>query len=708
MSATAWPGEPLEAENLQVLLEHKAWFEQLLDLRTRELRRRERGGVLEVGDEVEEERALKASLDQRVAELDARVADLARRGSALPITRLAQAYRLSPLETRVLLLALLPAIDTGFRMRVARYKDNILFNYVDIDLVVNLFFDTDAERLVALRLFASDAPLVQNRLVRLVHHPDLTNDDLINQETRLPERVVNFLLGHRMLATHLAHFADLREPRATFADVHVPDIDKRRVREVIGARKAGRGQVFLFVGGPGTGKSWFAEAMATHLGQRLLQVDCPRWAPQADLHGGPQRSVDDVFQEAVFQDAVVLLENLGPVLEARSALVPALIDALADHPGVVVLTAHKRENLDAVLERMIGLELRFDRPTVDERKAIWRASVPAHATLANPADLDTVAAQFDLPGGYIRNAMNVALNRALARDADHPLVRLDDLLDGAHAQLRGDMTDFTTRSRIGLSLADLILPEDELKQVKGLLSACRNQQRVLAEWGFGKKLVTGRGIVALFTGEPGTGKTLCAEILANELGMQLYQVAIPKLVSKWIGETEKNIATVFSKARATRSMLLFDEADALFTNRVEVKTSTDRYSNLEVNSLLQEIERYDGIVLLTTNRDKDFDKAFKRRIMFQIRFPFPKPEERAQIWAHLIPPEVPKEDDLELARLARNFELAGGNIKNIILRAAYKAMDRGCKMNMRVLAESAEEESRSAGRLFRMPGEDEL
>ena len=229
-----------ESENLQVLLEHKAWFEQLLDLRTRELRRRERGGVLDVADEVEEERALRASLDARASELDARVATLSRQGLELPFRRLADAYQLSPLETRILLLGLLPAIDTGFRMRIARYKDNILFNYIDVDLVVSLFFDTDAERLVGLRLFAPDAPLVRNRLVRLVHHPDLTNDDLINQETRLPERVVNFLLGHRMLATHLAHFADLREPRATFADVHVPDIDKRRVREVIGARKAGR------------------------------------------------------------------------------------------------------------------------------------------------------------------------------------------------------------------------------------------------------------------------------------------------------------------------------------------------------------------------------------------------------------------------------------------------------------------------------------
>ena len=700
--------ESLQLRNLNVLLEYRAWFERLLELRTRELRRRERGAMLDDEDEIEEEGRIRAALDQDGAALEARLREPPTSGGESPIARLASSYGLNAVELRVLLLALMPAIDTGFRMRIARYKDNILFNYVDVDLVANLFWDDERDKLEALSLFGPQGRLREHRLLRLVHHGDLTNDDLINQELRLPERLVNFLLGHGVLATGLASFATLRKPVLSFDEVFVPEEDKARVRSLLASSERGVAQgAFLFIGGPGTGKSSFTEAMATHSGKQLLVVDCARWLSGADVHSDPQRAVEDVFQEAVFQDAVLALENLGALLEPRSALVGALAEVLGGQGGVTVLAMSKREGLDAMVERAVLIELRFERPLIEDRVSLWRYFVPGQARLADDVDLDLIAHQFDLPGGYIRNAMQVALNRAAARDPDHPVIDAEDLSDGAHAQLRGDMTDFTQRSQIGLSIDDLILPELEMSQVQSLLGACRNQQRVMKEWGFGKKLVTGRGIVALFLGEPGTGKTLCAEIMANALGMQLYQVAIPKLVSKWIGETEKNIATVFSKARATRSMLLFDEADALFTSRVEVKSSTDRYSNLEVNALLQEIERFDGIVLLTTNRDKDFDKAFKRRIMFQIRFPFPKPEDRARIWSHLLPPEVPRDEELEFDALARNFELAGGNIKNILLRAAYKAMDVGTGLTMDILAGSAEEESRSAGKLFRMPGDDD-
>jgi SpoVK/Ycf46/Vps4 family AAA+-type ATPase len=697
-----------QLKNLNILLEYRSWFERLLELRTRELRRRERGAMLDDEDELEEEGRMRASLDHDAAALEVRLSEAAGAADEPPIVRLARSYGLSGVEVRVLLLALMPAIDTGFRMRIARYKDNILFNYVDVDLVANLFWDDDRDKLEALSSFGPQERLARHRLLRLVHHGDLTNDDLINQELRLPERVVNFLLGHKVLATGLAAFATLSEARLTFDEVFVPAEDKARVRSLLASAERGVAQgAFLFIGGPGTGKTSFCEAMAHYSGKQLLVIDCARWLTGADIHSDPRRTVDDVFREAVFQNAVLALENVGVLLEPRSPLVGALVEALNEHHGVTVLSMTKRDGLDAMIERAILIELRFERPLIADRIHLWRHFVPTQARLDPDVDLELIAHQFDLPGGYIRNAMQVALNRAAAREPERPVITAEDLSDGAHAQLRGDMTDFTQRSQIGLSMDDLILPKLEMSQVQSLLGACRNQQRVMKEWGFGKKLVTGRGIVALFLGEPGTGKTLCAEIMANALGMQLYQVAIPKLVSKWIGETEKNIATVFSKARATRSMLLFDEADALFTSRVEVKSSTDRYSNLEVNALLQEIERFDGIVLLTTNRDKDFDKAFKRRIMFQIRFPFPKPEDRARIWSHLLPPEVPRDEELEFDALARNFELAGGNIKNILLRAAYKAMDVGTGLTMPILAASAEEESRSAGKLFRMPGDDD-
>ena len=211
----------------------------------------------------------------------------------------------------------------------------------------------------------------------------------------------------------------------------------------------------------------------------------------------------------------------------------------------------------------------------------------------------------------------------------------------------------------------------------------------------------GKGICCLLKGEPGTGKTLCAEILAAELGMKLYQISIPKIVSKFIGETEKNIAKIFSTARANHSMLLFDEADSLFTKRVSVENAIDRFSNMETNMLLQEIERFEGIVILTTNLDKNIDDAFSRRIQFKIDFPFPTPENRAIIWRALVPKECPIADDIDFDDLGESFELSGGYIKNAVVRAAYRAAARQGEITYDDIEFAAEQECKSAGKLFR-------
>jgi SpoVK/Ycf46/Vps4 family AAA+-type ATPase len=223
----------------------------------------------------------------------------------------------------------------------------------------------------------------------------------------------------------------------------------------------------------------------------------------------------------------------------------------------------------------------------------------------------------------------------------------------------------------------------------------------MTRWGFGKRLSTGKGLCCLFVGEPGTGKTLCAEILAVQLRQNLYQISIPRVMSKYIGETEKNIERIFQIAKANNSILLFDEADALFTSRVKVETSVDRFSNMEINLLLQEIERFDGLVILTTNLEKNMDKAFERRIQFKVRFPFPEKEYREMIWRAHIPRECPIDPTINWDLVGRSFELSGGNIKNAVLRAAYKAAKDKTHITLRHVVSAAEAECRHAGKLFR-------
>jgi len=224
---------------------------------------------------------------------------------------------------------------------------------------------------------------------------------------------------------------------------------------------------------------------------------------------------------------------------------------------------------------------------------------------------------------------------------------------------------------------------------------------VLDVWGLGAKLASSRGVTVLFSGPPGTGKTMAAQIIAGALGLDLYRIDLSTIVSKYIGETEKNIERIFREAEQSNAILFFDEADALFGKRSEVRDSHDRYANIEISYLLQRMEAYDGVTILATNLRGNLDEAFTRRLQFAVSFPFPETEDRLRIWKTLFPPDVPREPDIDLALLANRFRLAGGNIRNIIVSAAYLAAAGGESVSMSHLLHGTRRELQKMGRLVR-------
>jgi hypothetical protein len=334
------------------------------------------------------------------------------------------------------------------------------------------------------------------------------------------------------------------------------------------------------------------------------------------------------------------------------------------------------------------------------RERIWRLLLPPQVPLADDVDVPQLAKRYDFSGGYIRSAVLFAVSKAVARGTDS-LLRMVDLDAAAQAQLRGDLSYYADKTRASsLTLEVLILPADERAQIEEIIAAGRNRALVLYGWGFNEKLPTGKGLVCMLSGDPGTGKTLAAEVIGAELGMNLYRVNPAKVVSKYVGETEKNLNEILAQAKSTHSILFFDEADALFSSRVaKVESANDRFVNMETNFLLQQLERYEGIVILATNLETMIDQAFKRRIAYHVIIPFPKPPDRERIWRTLMPAAAPKAD-IDYARLGRTFELSGGHIKNAILRAAYSAAQRGCALDYALLAEAAEKECAAAGKLF--------
>jgi SpoVK/Ycf46/Vps4 family AAA+-type ATPase len=244
----------------------------------------------------------------------------------------------------------------------------------------------------------------------------------------------------------------------------------------------------------------------------------------------------------------------------------------------------------------------------------------------------------------------------------------------------------------------LIIPEEPLGQLRDICAQFTHRRRVLQEWGFGRKLPYGTGITVLFAGPSGTGKTMAAEIVANEVGLDLYKIDLAVVLSKYIGETEKNLDKIFTAAEQANAILFFDEADALFGKRSEVKDSHDRYANLEISYLLQKMEQFEGIAILATNLRQNLDEAFVRRLAFIVQFPFPDETMRRQIWAGIWPTSVPLAEDVDLDTLAKQLRLSGGNIKNVALSAAFLAAADGQIVTRDHIQHAAQREFQKMGK----------
>jgi SpoVK/Ycf46/Vps4 family AAA+-type ATPase len=308
-----------------------------------------------------------------------------------------------------------------------------------------------------------------------------------------------------------------------------------------------------------------------------------------------------------------------------------------------------------------------------------------------------VAAKFRLSIEQIRAAAEVSRLSAQARNGARPEVA--DLNFGARHASSSRLGELAVALEPAYSWGDLVLPQRQLELLRSISAYLRHRDRVLSEWGYEATVSRTQGLKVLFAGESGTGKTMAAQVLGAALGLELFRVDLATIVSKYIGETEKNLERVFTAADGSNAILFFDEADALFGRRSEVSDSHDRYANIEVAYLLQRMEAYPGAVILATNFRRNIDDAFVRRLDFVIDFPFPAAEDRARIWRLVLPPAAPVSDDVDIEFLAAQFKLSGGAIRNCSLAAAFSAADDGTQIEMRHLVRAVAQEYSKQGRL---------
>ena len=337
----------------------------------------------------------------------------------------------------------------------------------------------------------------------------------------------------------------------------------------------------------------------------------------------------------------------------------------------------------------------FPLPSAGDQIQLWRRALPGDPDRA----AEGLSERFSLtPGAIFRAAEQARREGALGLAGGEPAERLARAVRRSSELLLARIAQpFSTT----LDWGDAVLPASVDEKLQEILASLRHRRRVHDDWGFRRKLSYGGGLSCLFAGPPGTGKTMMASVLAKSVGRELYRVDLSQVVSKWIGETEKNLATLFDEAQRAQVILLFDEADSLFSTRTEVSSSNDRFANMEINYLLQRMETFDGMTILTTNMAESIDAAFKRRIRYRVEFPFPDAPLRESLWRSMFPPEAEVAADIDFADLAQRFDLAGGSIKSAVVRAAVYAAEAGGPITAAHLVRAAAAEAREMGRLVR-------
>ncbi|TMD48599.1 MAG: ATP-binding protein [Chloroflexi bacterium] len=618
------------------------------------------------------DRAAPAAPDAAAAkareEIEAAADAAEKEGADLRLRRLARNFRLDEIDIELLLIALAPDVDARFERLYGYLQDDVSRRRASVGLGLELCGLPSSGAYARSRL-APGAPLVDEYMVLV----EESERPVLTRSLRVPDRVTAHLLGSDMPDAVVAGLAYRGEP-ATPAEASTL---VRWMREQ-GSRLA------YIRERPGASGAALASSAFTQIGRPTLALDLERLRSDDD----PTMVAALTAREAGLTGAGVVA---GPVEVLLAKGLPA-VRAFSEMPALIVLVGSR--SWDPAWARDVPFICEAPVPDALQRAELWRRNL--NGDTPPGLDLAGTMAQFRLTAEQVHRAARAARMEAHAREV--PLDE-DELKAGARAQNAAGLERLARRIQPAVGFSDLVLPADTMAQLKELLTRARYREQVLDIWKMAGPSARRRGLTALFAGPSGTGKTMAAEVLASELGLDLYTVDLATVVDKYVGETEKNLDRIFAEAERVNGVILFDEADALFGKRSEVSDAHDRYANVEVAYLLQRMELFEGIAILATNLRANLDEAFTRRLDALVDFPEPEEEYRRRLWERSLGTTMPRDSNLDLDFLARAFKLSGGAIRNIAVAAAYAAAEDQRAMSMADLIRATQREYLKMGLL---------
>jgi ATPase family associated with various cellular activities (AAA) len=602
-----------------------------------------------------------------LARVEAEADEAETQGADLRLRRLARSFGLDDYDVELLLIALAPDLDPRFERFYAYLHDDVSRRRASTGLALELC-SSGLGGIVGRNRVNPLSPLVGGGLL-LVEEPERP---FLTRSLRVADRVASHLVGDD-------------DPDPIVASLAAPwvEADLGDLEPLVRALRSGVRLCYLRERTGAAGQTLGVTALS-RAGLRPLAIDLGRLDPGDD----PGEVAASALREARLRGGGLVAGPIDVLAERGGGAVRAL----AEGPAPMILTGTR--GWDPSWSKEVPLLVDAPVPSLVERNRIWSSALDG----ALPRGFDSAAstAQFLLAPEQVARAARAARQRAAAEARP---VAAEDLQAGARAQNAAGLERLARRIEPKVGWEDLVLPPQVIAQLEELAARARHRDQVLDVWGMGKRSSKGRGITALFAGDSGTGKTMSAEVAAGDLGLDLYVIDLSTVIDKYIGETEKNLDRIFVEADRVNGVLLFDEADAIFGKRSDVKDSHDRYANVEVAYLLQRMELFNGLAILTTNLRSNVDEAFTRRLDAVVDFPMPEEEDRRRLWEKNLRAELPKEPDIDLDFLARAFRLSGGNIRNIAVAGAYLAASESRPVAMRDLIRATEREYRKLGHL---------
>ena len=596
-----------------------------------------------------------------------------------PLAALMRRFGLTPRQWSTLMFALLPDADPNLVQAYRYLARDPSCRGLDGRLLAQLVYDTPESRSLMARDLSNSSPLLRYQLLELA-----PGDSLLFRRIRAAGRLVHLLDGTAIdLDPELAELAEVVDLRGKTATGEFP---AAAVELAIAALRSS--DVVLAVQGQrGLGKKLLLARAASHWNQRLLVIDGKRLAamPAAAL----ALAIRALVRELILLDAVPVIADIDDVVvrDGDRDELPGFFTTLLDSwTGPFAITVN-REHMPRLHQRPL-VHLTLEVPALAVRTLLWRQVVPA---LDEPA-AESLSGRFAIPGGIIVAAAQAA---TAGRMPDAAAPGTEDLAVAVAAQLHQRISRLGKKLATPFDLDDLIVDDDTRAALVEIATAARERRKIRDAF----KLRGAQGISVLFSGHPGVGKTMSGTVLARRLGLDIYEVDLSQVVSKWLGETEKNLSDVFDAAEPGHVVLLFNEADSLFGKRTtDVKSSNDRYANLETNYLLARLERFNGLAILTTNLTSSIDQAFRRRFSYDVFFSFPSPDMRAELWRRTLP-ERARAATIDFDGLAERYQLSGGFIKVACERAAYVAGSNNTEINDEMLRTTVERMYRERGKL---------